>query len=32
LAAIRPTVDAVADAEGLTAHRLSVDIRFEERA
>jgi histidinol dehydrogenase len=29
LAAIRPTVDAIADAEGLTAHRLSVDIRFE---
>jgi histidinol dehydrogenase len=31
LAAIRPTVGAVADAEGLTAHRLSVDIRFEEQ-
>ncbi len=30
LAAIRPTVGAVADAEGLTAHRLSVDIRFED--
>jgi histidinol dehydrogenase len=29
LAAIRPTVAAVAEAEGLTAHRLSVDIRFE---
>lgn len=29
LAAIRPTVAAVAAAEGLTAHRLSVDIRFE---
>ncbi|MDJ0961046.1 MAG: histidinol dehydrogenase [Acidimicrobiia bacterium] len=29
LAAIRSTVGAVADAEGLTAHRLSVDIRFE---
>ena len=29
LEAIRPTVAAVADAEGLSAHRLSVDIRFE---
>jgi histidinol dehydrogenase len=31
LSTIRPTVDAIADAEGLTAHRLSVDIRFEEQ-
>ena len=30
LAAIRPTVAAIADAEGLSAHRASVDIRFEE--
>lgn len=30
LAAVRPTVGAIAQAEGLTAHRLSIDIRFEE--
>jgi histidinol dehydrogenase len=30
LAEIRGTVGAIAAAEGLTAHRLSVDIRFEE--
>jgi histidinol dehydrogenase len=32
LAAIRPTVAAIAAAEGLTAHRLSVDLRFEPRS
>jgi len=31
LAALRPTVTRLATAEGLTAHRLAVDIRFEER-
>jgi histidinol dehydrogenase len=30
LAEIRATVGAIAAAEGLTAHRLSVDIRFED--
>jgi histidinol dehydrogenase len=30
LASIRPTVAAIADAEGLSAHKASVDIRFEE--
>jgi len=30
LAALRPTVTAIAQGEGLTAHRLAVDIRFEE--
>ena len=27
---IQPTVAAIATGEGLTAHRLAVDIRFEE--
>ncbi|HEX5466111.1 MAG TPA: histidinol dehydrogenase [Candidatus Limnocylindrales bacterium] len=30
LAAIRPTVAVVAEAEGLSAHRRAVDVRFEE--
>lgn len=30
LAALRPTINALATAEGLTAHRLAVDIRFED--
>ncbi len=30
LRALQPTVAALADGEGLTAHRLAVDIRFEE--
>ena len=30
LASIRETVAVVAEAEGLTAHRRAVDIRFEE--
>ena len=30
LAEIRATVGAIASAEGLTAHRLSVDVRFED--
>ncbi len=30
LAALRPVVDALATAEGLTAHRTAVDVRFEE--
>ena len=30
LSRLRPVVDAIATAEGLTAHRLAVDIRFEE--
>ena len=29
LAALRPTIGALAIAEGLTAHKLAVDIRFE---
>ena len=29
LAALRPTISALATAEGLTAHKLAVDIRFE---
>ncbi len=29
LAALRPTISALADAEGLTAHKLAVEIRFE---
>ena len=29
LATLRPTIGALADAEGLTAHRLAADIRFE---
>jgi histidinol dehydrogenase len=29
LAALRPTISALAIAEGLTAHKLAVDIRFE---
>ncbi|MFV2064300.1 MAG: histidinol dehydrogenase [Chloroflexota bacterium] len=32
LAAIAPAVAAVAEAEGLTAHRRAVEIRFEEQA
>jgi histidinol dehydrogenase len=31
LASIRPTVGAIAAVEGLTAHRWSVDVRFEDR-
>lgn len=30
LAALRPTIGELAAAEGLTAHRLAADIRFEE--
>jgi histidinol dehydrogenase len=30
LAALRPTIGALADAEGLTAHKLAVEVRFEE--
>ncbi len=30
LAALRPTVAALAGAEGLTAHRAAVEVRFEE--
>ncbi|TAM59092.1 MAG: hypothetical protein EPN50_08190, partial [Chloroflexota bacterium] len=30
LAAIRSTVAVVAEAEGLSAHRRAVDVRFEE--
>lgn len=30
LAALRPTITALADAEGLSAHRLAADIRFED--
>lgn len=30
LATLRPTIAALADAEGLTAHRLAADIRFGE--
>ncbi len=30
LEALRPTIGALADAEGLSAHRLAADIRFEE--
>ncbi len=29
LAALRPTIAALAEAEGLTAHRLAADIRFD---
>ncbi len=29
LAALRPTISALADAEGLTAHKLAAEIRFE---
>ncbi len=32
LAAIMPAVAAVAEAEGLTAHRRAVEIRFEGTA
>jgi histidinol dehydrogenase len=32
LARILPAVAAVAEAEGLTAHRRAVEIRFEEGA
>jgi histidinol dehydrogenase len=32
LATLRPTVGALADAEGLTAHKLAVEVRFEEEA
>ncbi|HSF85640.1 MAG TPA: histidinol dehydrogenase [Acidimicrobiia bacterium] len=31
LASLRPTIAALAEAEGLTAHRLAADIRFESR-
>ena len=31
LATLRPTIGALAEAEGLTAHKLAVDIRFERR-
>ena len=31
LASLRPTISTLATAEGLTAHRLAVDIRFAER-
>jgi histidinol dehydrogenase len=31
LAALRPVVDALATAEGLTAHRAAVEVRFEEK-
>lgn len=30
LAAVRPTIATLAEAEGLTAHRLAADIRFED--
>ncbi len=30
LTALRPTIRALADAEGLDAHRLAVDVRFED--
>lgn len=30
LATLRPTIAALADAEGLTAHKLAAEIRFEE--
>ena len=30
LGALRPTVSRLAEAEGMTAHRLAVDIRFED--
>jgi histidinol dehydrogenase len=30
LARLQPTIGALAEAEGLTAHKLAVDIRFEE--
>jgi histidinol dehydrogenase len=30
LAAVRPVVDALASAEGLTAHRAAVEVRFRE--
>jgi histidinol dehydrogenase len=30
LAALRPTISTLATAEGLSAHKLAVDIRFEE--
>jgi histidinol dehydrogenase len=32
LATLRPTIAALADAEGLTAHKLASEIRFEDRA
>ena len=31
LRALRPTIATLAQAEGLTAHRLAVELRFEER-
>jgi histidinol dehydrogenase len=31
LEAVRPTVAALASAEGLTAHRAAVEVRFEQR-
>jgi histidinol dehydrogenase len=31
LAKLRPTIGALADAEGLTAHKLAAEIRFENR-
>ena len=30
LAALRPTIEELADVEGLTAHRLAVTVRFED--
>ena len=30
LATLRPTISSLADAEGLTAHKLAAEIRFEE--
>jgi histidinol dehydrogenase len=32
LAALRPTIGVLAEAEGLTAHKLAVEVRFEEEA
>ncbi len=32
LATLRPTIAALAQAEGLTAHRLAADIRFDPPA
>lgn len=32
LATLRPTIGALAEAEGLTAHKLAVDIRFERES
>jgi len=32
LATLRPTIAALADAEGLTAHKLAAEIRFEDQS